>query len=293
MKTTRRLQPQGSSRARYRKGLAPLELTLALPILMVMLSLIFGVCIVTKSQMESTIFARENAFEKRHQPWEHGAKTLDIHSVQKVDAIVGQSRKMPTNGGLVKGLGVSEPQGLFGPLKKIEQTLTATAELSVFGGGWDYQEIEFKKHDALTLTDKAKYFGVKSSEIGAFKSLGGFNAGGGSGGRSFGQVQSQVQQTLRGAQQEITARLNEIDRQLNQLTRQINQEKRQLENLRRNPDAAPSAIHSADQQVRSTQSKINTLKSEQTQQRTAASNLGVKSALPEAGAVFASEESDQ
>jgi len=287
MKTTLRMQPQSPYQARCRKGIAPLELALALPILMVMLSIIFGVCSVTQSRMEVTISARDDAFKKRHQPWEHGAETFDVPYVQKVDAILRQDRKMPSSSGLVSGVGASVPQGLFGPLKILEQQLTATAELSVFGGGWDHQEIEFKKHNALTLTEKAKCFGVTASELDAFKKLGGFGGGGGS---SFGQVQGQVQRTLQNASQEITARLGEIDRQLKQLTRQINQQKQQLEILRKTPFADPSEIRSLDQQVKKTQSRIDNLKSEQAQQRKAASSLGVDSSLPAVGTVFASEE---
>ncbi len=276
-------------RQSLRRGSAPLELTLALPILMVMLSIIFGVCSVTETRMIATLAARNNTFEKRHTPWKHAPKTIELPYVKEVSKILGPSPIMPANSGLVTGVAENSPTGLFGPLSKL--TLSTASKRFVLGGGWDYQEIEFKKHSALTLTDKAKYFGVKASEIDVFKKLGGFGAGGGGSARSFGQIQSQAQQTLQNAQQEVTARLAEIQQQLTSLTKQLTQQKQHLANLHKNPNADPAAIRSADQQVKKTQSKIDKLKSEQAQQSKASRSLGFNSSLPAAGVVSASEES--
>ena len=271
----------------FRRGIAPLELALALPILMVMMSIIFGVCSVTETRMMTTTAARNNAFEKRHKPWEHAAQTLELSEVQKVAKILGPSPVMPAKGGLVSGTAASVPTGMFGPLSKL--TLSTQSERFVLGGGWDYQEIKFTKHNALTLTDKAKYFGMSSSEINAFKGLGSFGAGFASGG-SVGQLQVQVQQALRDARQEVTARLAEIQRQLKQLSSQLSQQKQQLANLQKTPNADPNTIRDARQQVRKTQSKIDELKSEQSKQQRARSSMGFDSKLPASGVVSASEE---
>jgi len=270
-----------------RRGIAPLELALALPILMVMLSIIFGVCSVTETRMMTTTAARNNAFEKRHKPWEHDAQTLELSEVQKVAKILGPSPRMPAKGGLVSGNAASAPTGMFGPLSEIKRD--PQSERFVLGGGWDYQEIEFKKHNALTLTEKAKYFGLSSSKINAFKGLGSFGAGF-AGGGSIGQMQGQVQQALQDARREVTARLAEIQRQLRQLSSQLSQQKQQLANLRKNPGDDPSSIRNAEQQVKKTQTKIDKLKSEQSQQQRAGGSMGVDSKLPAAGDVSASEE---
>ncbi len=158
MKPINRYQMNAARRAKLRKGLAPLELALALPILMVMLSLIFGVCTVTTTRMNVTLAARNFTFEKRHTPWKHNAQTLKLDHVQKVSRILGPRPLMPANSGLVSGAAQGAPIGLFGPLRKL--ALTTNCERFVLGGGWDYQEIEFKKHKQLTLTDKSKYFGL-------------------------------------------------------------------------------------------------------------------------------------
>ncbi|MDZ4851938.1 MAG: TadE family protein [Pirellulaceae bacterium] len=284
-----RLQYKIYRRRRHslRRGIAPLELALALPILMVMMSIIFGVCSVTETRMMTTTAARNNAFEKRHKPWEHDAQTLELSEVQKVEKILGPSPVMPAKGGLVSGIAASAPTGMFGPLSKL--TLATQSERFVLGGGWDYQEIEFKKHSPLILTDKAKYFGMKASEINAFKGLGSFGAGfGGSG--SIGQMQGQVQQSLQDARREVTARLAEIQRQMKQLSSQLSLEKHQQANLRKNPNADPNSIQKADKQVKKTQAKIDELKSEQSKQQQASGSMGVDSKLPAAGHVSASEE---
>lgn len=268
-----------------RKGLAPLELALALPILMVMMSLIFGVCSATHARMNATQAARNAAFAKRHTPWKHDAQTLTLPDLQKVSRILGPSPIMPAGGGMVSGEGADVPTHMFGPLSDV--LLSTSCERFVLGGGWDFQEVEFKKHKALILTDKAKYFGVRSNDIDAFKSLGGFGAGfGGNAGSSMGQVQ----QALQSAQQDITARLNEIQTQLRQLNNQLKQQKQSLANLRSNPSSTPASIRHAEQQVKSTQSKIDTLKSEQGQQHRAQDSLGVTSSLPGQADVAASEE---
>ncbi len=280
-------QIQNRRRYSIRRGIASLELALVLPILMVMLSIIFGVCSVTETRMMTTTAARNFAFEKRHRPWEHQAETLELSDVQKVEKILGPSPVMPAKGGLVSGAAASEPTGIFGPLSKL--TLQTQSERFVLGGGWDYQEIVFKKHSQLTLTEKAKYFGMKASDLSAFKKLGSFGAGLGGGG-SIGGMQGQVQQALQDARQEVMARLAEIQRELRQLSSQLSQQKQKLANLRKSPTPDANAIRSADQQVKKTQSKIDKLKSEQSQQQRAGHSMGVNSKLPGSGDVSASEE---
>ncbi len=273
-----------------RPGAAALELAFALPILTALLTIIFGICSITETRMSVTLSARNNTFEKRHTPWSHDARPLELPHVQTVAKILGTPIKMPANSGMVSDSATAEPTGLFGPLSRL--TLRTDSERFVLGGGWDYQEIEFKKHEALTMTDKAKVFAVNQEDLEAFKKTGSFGVGGNSSsGRSFGQIQGQVQQSLQNAQQQITSRLAEIQQQLRQLGNQLNQQKQQLANLRKNPNADPNAVRQAEQQVKKTQAKIDKLKSEQTQQSRAKSSLGFRPNLPASSDVSATEES--
>lgn len=266
-------------------GLAPLELMLALPILLVMLSLIFGACSVSTARMNVTLAARNFAFQKRHTPWKHGAGPLAVREVARVSKILGPRPIMPANSGLVSGAATGTPTGLFGPLRQLKQS--ADCERFILGGGWDYEEIQFKKHRSLTLTEKSMIFGLADGELDAFKRLGSFGAGfTGSSSSSMGQVQHAIQS----ARQDISARLTELQNQLKQLTNELRQAKQKLASLRSNPAADPSAIRSAEQQVKKTQSKIDKLQSEQAQQNKARGSLGVDGAIPSDSDVAAADD---
>ncbi len=100
----------------------------------------------------------------------------------------------------------------------------------------------------------------------------------------------QIQQALQSARQDIAARLSEIQTQLRQLSSQLKQAKQTLASLRSNPNANPNSISAAEKQVKDTQSKIDKLKSEQSQQTKASRSLGVDGTLPGAGDVAAADD---
>lgn len=288
MNKTNRKRSNRSNGALRRKGSAPLELTLALPILMVLLSIIFGICTVTETRMMTTTAARNNAFEKRHKPWEHDATTLELANVSKVEKILGQSPIMPATGGLVSGKAANVPTGLFGPLRKL--TLATQSERFVLGGGWDHQEINFEKHSALTLTDKAKFFGLGASDFIAFKKLGGFSTGSGGGGGMIGQLQNQIQHTLQEARQEIETRLAEIPREMKPLASDLAKKEENLKRVESNPNATKKAKDGAKSEVENAQSKVDELEKEKLNLRKAKSKMGVDAKLPGSEFFSSSEE---
>lgn len=276
-----------SNRMRYdshRKGMAPLELALALPILMVMLSMIFGVCNVTETRMMTTTAARNHAFAKRHQPWLHAQESIDLRDVGKVDRMLGPSPVMPARGGLVTGSAKGVATKMFGPLSDF--VWQAESKRFVLGGGWDYQEINFAEHSKLSLPKQATYFGMPPSVVDGFSGIG--NLAGAAAG-SFGQTQGQVKQILHEARQKVVRRVAEIQSELKQSSNRLNEQKRHLASLQSVPFVDPGALSSMQTEIDKTEDGIKTLKEELVRQQDASAKLGADYTSPGSGSVSASE----
>ncbi len=270
-------------RCRQRYGSAPIELLLALPILLVMLSLIFCVCSVTQTRMAVTTSARNVAFAKRHTPWKFEPETLSLEKVEAVGKVLGSSRKMSPGSGLVSGEANGAPTGIFGPLRSL--VMSTESKRFVLGGGWDFQEIEFKKHRPLTLTDKAETIGFPADQLTAFTSLGRFGAGAGG---SFGNVQTQALQRIQAAQTQITRRLAAIRQEIASAQATVNQLNRQIANLR----SSGGNVAELEQKRDALREHIDELKDERSRLSTANSHLGVNLKLPTAGAAAGEELPD-
>lgn len=272
---------QGLAFARKaRQGSAPIELTLALPIFMVLLSFIFAVCSAAVTRIQVTSTARNNTFAKRHQPWLHASEELGSLDLGSVGIILGSKPLVKPEGGMVQGTASGRPEGLFGPLKALTQE--ATREFFVMGGVWDQQEIPFKKHPALTLTDKATYFGVAGGDLGKLDRLAGF-AMNFSGSDAFGQLRQRVLQGTESARQQINSRIAEIQRELSQRARDLKQKQSELARLRQQPNPDGTAIQRKEIETKKLQSEIGSLRVEAEKQKMAAANLGVDLDLPPVG----------
>lgn len=258
--------------------MAPLEFTLALPILVALLSMIFGICSFARTRMMVTTEARNLSFEKRHEPWQHQAVRLDLADVNKVSAILGPSpSKMPADSGLVSGSAEGSPQGLFGPLKLL--FLKTSIQRFVLGGRWDHEEIEFEKHSALTLTDKAEYFGLASDDLMSFKRIA--SLGGGVAGGSLASLQSTAQSRIQQSQGAISQRLQKIEADLRKLDRDLNEQKRELASLEKSNPLNKDAINHARNEVKDTAAKIKELKHEQSLQQYAKNSMDIDLKVPD------------
>lgn len=263
-----------------RQGSAPIELTLALPIFMVLLSFIFAICSAAVTSIQVTSRARNSTFAKRHQPWLHDSEELGSLDLGNVGIILGSKALVKPEGGMVQGTASGSPEGMFGPLKAL--THEATREFFVLGGVWDQQEIPFKKHSALTLTDKATYFGVAGGELRKLDGLAGFamifpsNA-------AFGTLRQRVQQGTESARQQVHSRIAETQRELSQLARDLKQKRSELARLRQQSNPDWIAIQRKESESKKLQSKIDSLRVESEKQKMAAANIGVDLGLPPVG----------
>lgn len=261
-----------------RRGMAPLEFTLALPILVALLSMIFGICSFAQTRMMVTTQARNHTFEKRHEPWQHQAERLDLAEVDKVSAILGPNPiKMPADSGLVSGSAKGSPEGLFGPLKLL--FTETSSQRFVLGGRWDHEEIEFEKHSALTLTDKAEYFGMATGDLESFKQIA--KLGGGVTGGSAASLQAVSQSRIQQSQGAISQRLKKIETDLRTLDRVLNEQKRKLASLEKNNPLNNDAINHARKEVKDTFAKIKELKHEQALQQYARNAMHIELKVPD------------
>jgi hypothetical protein len=273
MKSTK---PIRNSKKSQRAGTAPLELVLALPILLVMLSIIFAVCTGAETRMVTTTTARNAAFEKRHEPWKHNPEALELPNVERVKTILGPNPRMSASGGLVDGDASGTPKGIFGPLRFV--SMDTKSRRFVLGGGWDYQELAFEKHRALTVTEKAQYFGLDASKSSAFTNLAGFG-GSSSIGSSFSSVANQVTHQIANANQRSSARIAQINSQLKTLSSKLKKQQQTLDELRKNPNPDWGAIRSTRESINSTETEIRKLSTERSRLGEAKGNLGVNTSI--------------
>ncbi len=277
MQNKRPFDRTAALRCNNRRGMAPLELALALPILVALLSIIFGICSISQTRMIVTVEARNQAFAKRHEPWKHQAESLNLTNVDKVNTILGPNpEKMQADAGLVSGESAASPQGLFGPIKSL--SLSTNCQRFVFAGRWDHKEIDFKKHAALTLTDKAEYFGLSSSNLQSFKRIASF--GGGFSGGSFGSLQSGVQASVGQSLATIRQRIQKIEAELRTLNSRLKEQERKLASLERAVPRDAGAIDKANKEVRNIRAQIKELKHEQALQQYAMNSMNTNLTIP-------------
>lgn len=162
---------------RQRRGNAPLELVLFLPLLMVMLAAIVTVAEVAIFDSQVAVVARHQAFQGRRSPWQSGpgyeASDLGLREMEDIADILGPSSKTPADAGLLVSK-VSRPvPAMFA--RYVGRLPTAKGTCSVLGGVWDHQEIEFasqSNHPRLTLSKKINYFGgARVGNLGLFGDL--------------------------------------------------------------------------------------------------------------------------
>lgn len=279
MLLSRTLTRSAARQFNNRRGMAPLEFTLALPILIALLSIIFGICSVAQTRMIVTTEARNSTFEKRHEPWQHQAERLELTDVEKVSIILGPTPiKMHADSGLVSGSAKGSPQDLFGPLKLLNLQET-TSQRFVLGGRWDQEEIAFEKHAALTLTDKAEYFGMASGDLKSFKRVA--SLGGGVAGGSLASLHTASQSRIQQSQAAISQRLQRIEAELRQLDKELHEQKKKLASLEKNSPLDTRAINAARNEVKETVASIKELKHEQALQQYAKNSMNIELRVPD------------
>jgi hypothetical protein len=115
-----------------RRGLATLEVAMALPILVGMLSIIFTLANAGLTKTDVAITARQEAWQERH--GERAGRTLDVSGANAVGGILG-FRGNPA-GGVIENRSVKNATALYPGFKGF--TLEADNRHQVLAGTWDF-----------------------------------------------------------------------------------------------------------------------------------------------------------
>jgi len=202
-------------RSQHRAGSATLEFAFIFPLLIAISLAILTISNVSVSQSTINAEARFEAFKHRHQPWNAPAEyvtQLDLSDIRSVAKILGPAPKMAPEKAVLE-VHATQKSSVY--LKSMESVAgSVSGDCFVMGAVWDHQEIEFKKHDRLTLTEKANYFGT-TIDVNAFAAFKGLS--GSTNIQSVGTAISNFQNSLRN----ITQGYNKLKADLQKLTRQL------------------------------------------------------------------------
>lgn len=211
-----------------RRGQAAIELTFFLPMLVALWSIIFLASSLTLSRSHASLGARNKAFSGRHEPWQpsgdYDTSRLSVPGASAVGLILGPAPRQPADGGLLHAEDTRSVDVRFGPLKRLVRDVTT--EHYVLGGSWDLQEIEFREHPRLTLTEKSAYFGI-GIPLNAFAGLLGFGSGGGGGGNAI----ASTHQAFRDARNQLQRLIDQLESDLRRVRSDLDTEKN-----KENPD---------------------------------------------------------
>jgi hypothetical protein len=210
------------SRTNRRRGQATIELVFFLPMLVALLSIVFFAASLTLSRSHASIGARNKAFGGRHEPWkpsgDYTVSRLPVPGTSYAGLILGPRPRQRADGGLLRAEETRDVEVRFGPLKKLVQDVTT--EHYVLGGSWDKQEIKFRHHPRLTLTEKSAYFGI-GIPLNGFGNLIGFGSGGGGAGSAI----ASANQAISDARNQLDGVINDLRDQLNSVRNALNAER--------------------------------------------------------------------
>lgn len=162
-----------SKRKQPSRGVAPLEITMVLPILVTLMAMFFLITSVVVTRNHTALSARSHAFVARYDA-SRAQKNL-TSNVEREIKRVGEA-----NTGPEMLIAVGEDERVVNPVLKIFQRERRVVELhtQVPIQPWDYEFIPFDKHPRLLLSEHAGPFGG----AGGFGALGGITGGVGGGG---------------------------------------------------------------------------------------------------------------
>lgn len=158
-----------------RRGNAPFEMVLFLPLLVVMLACMVTVTQVAVVDTSAASAARNVAFAGRRTPYGNGPQfttgTTGV-AIQAISASLGVTPPVRPDGGLVLS-GVELP--VVPMFDRYRGRLPGgRGAVAVVGDTWDHETIRFKRHPRLTLDPRVNAFGGGSVALGAFDVLDSF-----------------------------------------------------------------------------------------------------------------------
>jgi len=171
-----KMKNERNHRFKRNSGTATIEFILGLPLLLALLSILFGICSVITNRTDVSLRARNQAFAYRNDYTKQQPESLELPGVKKVSKLYPSQDGFEANSGVLRGESKGKPSGIFGPMKLLP--LESNNQVAIFAGTWDYREIEFEtksEHPALVLTKKVKDFWPEL-DASVFKSLGGFGS---------------------------------------------------------------------------------------------------------------------
>ncbi len=219
-------------RKRTRRGSAAIELVLVLPFVSALLSIIFTIAAMTMTRMGLVTSVRNDCWQGRHQPWMSSSRyhplTLDVTAARETERILGPTPRWPSRAAVAARDERRMPVYLAG----LEDHFAASDyEHFVLAGSWDHQEIPFQpraEHRRLEPTPKVYYFFDGPVSFAPFRLMADFASAASLQGQEAARQQheaadARLQEELRRRRQEIAAALDQALQQLRSLQTQLDQ----------------------------------------------------------------------